>query len=80
MLPFLKKQVKHQSGIIMKTRPSDDPAESEASELDTHAKALADAVHTNDIKGISAALRAAFDCLELEPHEEGPHINEEIQE
>ncbi len=76
MLPFLKKQVKHQSGLLMKTRPSDMPSEESDSDLDKYAKDLVDAVHTNDIQGVSAALKAAFACLELAPHEEGPHINE----
>lgn len=76
MLPFLKKQVKHQSGLIMKTRPSDEAAPEGESSLDLAAKDLLHAVQAQDIKSIAAALKSAFECLELEPHEEGPHLNE----
>lgn len=80
MLPFLKKQVKHQSGLLIKHRPADETSEKPESSLDLHAKDLMHAIAAQDVKAIASALKAAFDCLEMEPHDEIEHTPEEPQE
>jgi hypothetical protein len=45
--------------------------------LEMCADDLNHAIKADDTKGIAAALRAAFDLLDSEPHVEGPHTNEE---
>lgn len=74
MLPFLKKQ---QDGSISSPvehvkRESDE--ESEYDMLESAAEDLISAVHSKNIKGVCSALRAAFEMLDAEPHEEGEHI------
>lgn len=49
---------------------SSDPIESCAREM-------IDAFKLDDHKALAAALRAAFEILDSEPHEEGPHIEME---
>ena len=79
MLPFLKpKQV---AGLIIQKRASDGskeekPEDSQDQGLEAAAEDFIRAVHAKDAKGVAAAFRAAFEMLESEPHEEGPHTNE----
>lgn len=80
MLPFLKKQVKHQTGVIVKHRPSDETDPKPDTALEAAAKELMSAISSQDAKRTAEALKSAFNCLELEPHNEGPHINEQEQE
>lgn len=42
------------------------------SELSVIAQELIEAVHARNVDDTKAALRAAFECLDSEPHEEGP--------
>lgn len=88
-LPFLKH--KNDSGIagmlIAKRKPdgagmsSPSPAETETEEskdsdgIDSAASDLIVAVHARDSKAVAAALRAAFEICDSEPHEEGEHTN-----
>jgi hypothetical protein len=77
MLPFMKK--KHQTGVIVTTRPSDEPKQDESESPDSIeycAEDLMKAVHANDKKGVAEALRSAFTILDSEPHDEGEHTNE----
>lgn len=34
---------------------------------------LTRAIHSKDINAVASALRAAFEILDSEPHDEGPH-------
>lgn len=73
MLPFLKHK---QEGSMSEEndpikRGSDD--ESEYDMLESAAEDLISAVHSKDVKAVCSALRAAFEMMESQPHEEGPH-------
>lgn len=46
-------------------------------ELRVIAQDLIEAVHSKDAEKVCDALCAAFGCLDSQPHEEGPHTNEE---
>ena len=37
------------------------------------------AINMKDYKHLALALRSAFQILDSEPHDEGPHLNEEEQ-
>ena len=54
-------------------RKSDN--EDEHDYLEMCAGDLMHAFKANDVKACAAALRAAFDLLDSEPHEEGQHTN-----
>ncbi len=78
MLPFLKTR-KQDAGISTVYRASDEskPEEKDdASGLHAAAGDLHKAIQSNDIKGIAAALKAAFEICDSQPHEEGPHESE----
>jgi hypothetical protein len=53
---------------------------SEDSGLEQCAMELIDAVKGSDVQGVIGALRAAFQILDSEPHEEGEHLDEEEME
>ena len=74
MLPFLKRnQEASGSGPIESVERKSD-SEEEYDALESAADDLIAAVHAKDTKGAAAALRAAFQLADSEPHEEGPHI------
>lgn len=80
MLPFLKP--KYQTGLIVETRKSDgDKERTNQSDADDGLKMAAEdlirAVHSKDGASVASALRAAFEILDAEPHEEGPHTNDD---
>ena len=68
-LPFLK----HKEASIsvnpesVKRKPDH---EEEYDFLDSASEDLINAIHSKDSKGVSAALRAAFELMESQPHEE----------
>lgn len=72
-----------QTGVIVNTRKSDGLGlKEEGSEGDDHAmEAVFDdimtAIKNNDKKAGAAAVRAAFEIADSEPHVEGEHLNEE---
>lgn len=70
MLPFLKKTLESgaQGPVESVERSPDD--ESDYDSLEAAAEDLCSAVHAKDYKGVATALRAAFDILESEPHQE----------
>lgn len=83
MLPFLKKR--QQIGLIVQRRTPDVDKQEEESEEDHAVRAAAsdliDAITAKDVKATAEALLAAFQIMELYPHEEGEHIDlEEIEE
>ena len=82
MLPFLNKHKQSVSGLIIERRkPDETPDQDESSEgddiLEAAASDILNAIEQKDSKHLALALRAAFQILDSEPHEEGPHLNEE---
>lgn len=79
MLPFLKP--KRKEGMVIEQRTPDGQADKspEGSELDGVKAAAVDlirAMHAKDEDGVAMALKAAFEILDSQPHEEGEHTNE----
>ena len=70
MLPFLKKN--HESSVSVPetvTREHDEDFDS----LEVAAEDLMNAVHSKNAKAVASALRAAFELMDSEPHQEGEH-------
>lgn len=77
MLPFLVKQ-KMQEGTAQIVRPSDfEDKESDGAGIKAAAKDLLEAIEMKDLNRIASALKAAFEILDSEEHEEGPHLESE---
>ena len=68
MLPFKK-----EGSISMPVSMNREP-DHEFDGLEYAAEDLMRAIHTRDIKAVTAALRAVFQLMESQPHEEGPHV------
>jgi len=74
MLPFLKQ--KQVAGLIVAKRKPDGTHEEQHSEdqedhgLEACATDLIRAIHAKDSTAAAAAMRAAFELMESEPHEE----------
>ena len=79
MLPFLKNKQRTQTGIVQQVRSPDTEENQEDSNPDASIEACAqdliDAVHAKDVKAASEAIKAAFEILDSQPHEEGEHIS-----
>lgn len=75
MLPFKKSDFGASPNIPTETRKPDDGSDFDS--LEAAGQDLIDAVKSGDAKAVAAALRAAFELVDGEPHEEGPHTNEE---
>ena len=73
MLPFLKrnKDASASGPVDSIKREPDEGAEYDA--LEAAAEDLSRAIDAKDIKGMAAALRAAFELCDSEPHQEGEH-------
>lgn len=88
-LPFLAKPKNNVAGIIIAKRKSDgisnqvemasDDQSSDDSGLESAADDILRAISANDSKQLARALRSAFEILDSEPHEEGPHTNPEME-
>lgn len=86
LLPFMKN--KSVSGSIMTTkmRAPDAPEEVEKSNssidegLLAASRDLISAIGTGDEKLVAQALQAAFEIIDSQPHEEGPHPEEESEQ
>ncbi len=76
MLPFLKPKQTSVAGLIIKNRTPDKANESDEMEPSTedHAQALITAIQAQDKKAVAAALKAAFQAMDAEPHVEGDHV------
>lgn len=74
MLPFLKrnKEASASAPVESVERKPDEGAE-EFDSMESAAQDLCDAVEKKDIKAVAAALRAAFELMDSEPHVEGEH-------
>lgn len=83
-LPFLKN--KNISGSIMTTKvrePDQKPDENQDdgdAGLMSAAQDLVNAIQAGDPKGCAQALRAAFQILDSEPHDEGEHLDDAQEE
>jgi len=72
MLPFLKhKQEASVSGPVESIKREHDE---DYDMLESAAEDLCKALEAKDYPKIAEALRAAFEIMESEPHEEGEHI------
>jgi hypothetical protein len=84
-LPFLRK--KQVAGLIMAKRNPDgsktetgneqDNQDDSGSSMHSAASDLIKAIESKDISAVAAALKAAFQIADSEPHDEGEHLNEE---
>jgi len=78
VIPFLKaSKDKSQTGVMVKDRAPDKPEENQddsRAAVKAAARALISAVHMRDEEAVADALQDAFDILDAQPHEEGPHI------
>lgn len=74
MLPALRRQkeVSISAPAEHIKREPDEGAEYDV--LESAAEDLCKAIHSNDYKGAAVALRAAFDLMESQPHEEAPDV------
>ena len=82
-LPFLKP--KPVGAVITTVRKQDGANEIEDQEdgdegINAAATDLIRAIHAKDEMGVAAAIKAAFQILDSEPHEEGEHTNEENEQ
>lgn len=82
ILPFLsnKKQQAGVTGVMIKERtpdtPEQEPEYDHGAGIEACAQDLIDAVHAKDTQKVAQVLKDAFELLESQPHEEGPHIEE----
>jgi hypothetical protein len=80
MLPFLKRD-RQASGISTTVYRKPDYEQSEEHEgLAACSKDLIEGIQTDDKQKVAAALKAAFQILDSEPHEEGEHLDEQEKE
>lgn len=80
-LPFLKPRAV--AGVIISHRKPDGQKGDERAEGEedqgilSAAEDLIRAIHSKDAQSVASALRAAFEICDSQPHEEGPHTNDE---
>lgn len=67
--------IKKQFGIEPKIEKDEDDMG-----LLAAAEDLLDAIKKDDKNQVAVALRAAFEILDAEPHVEGEHVSEELEE
>lgn len=74
MLPFLKQ--KHEGSVSspVESKKREPDHEQEYDALESAVSDLFSAYKSMDFKAGAVALRAAFEILDSEPHEEGPHV------
>ena len=74
MLPFLKlKQDAASSSPVESIERTPDES-SEYDSMESAAQDIMDAIKASDPKALAAALRAAFELMDSQPHTEGEHI------
>lgn len=76
MLPFLAKP-RSQTGVTTELRKPDKEQPAEDHSMMACAQDIIDAIHAGDRKRLAATLRSMFEILESEPHQEGPHIEDQ---
>lgn len=73
MIPFMRnKEASVSAPAAVEKRTPDEPQEFDA--LEAAAEDLGSALAAKDFKAAAAALRAAFQLADSEPHQEGEHI------
>lgn len=73
MIPFMRnKEASISAPSTIEKRTPDEESEYDA--LESAAEDLCHAIEAKDYKGIAAALRAAFQLADEEPHVEGEHL------
>jgi hypothetical protein len=70
MLPFLKKNQDSASSEPVESMDREPDYDS----LEAACQDLFEAFKSNDLKAGAAAIRAAFELCDAEPHHEGPHV------
>jgi hypothetical protein len=70
MLPFLKKNQEGSASGPIESIKREPDEEAEYDVLESAAEDLCKAVKSEDYKAVAAALRAAFELCESQPHEE----------
>lgn len=84
MLPFLKPRP--QVGVIVRERKPDGGSKEQGMEgqdspgLMACAEDLIRAINSKDARSVMSALKSMFEIMDSEPHEEGPHTNEDSNE
>lgn len=79
MLPFLKNARRQVAGMTMEVRKPDEPEKAQddpEAGLRAAAMDLIKAVNAQDEHGVMSALRAAFQIMESQPHDEAPESQE----
>jgi hypothetical protein len=85
-LPFLKSKAQSAGVIVSHRKPDtaeaerhdeDNKEENDNAGLEACASDLIEAVHSRDNKRAASAMRAAFELLESQPHEEAGEEEEE---
>ncbi len=75
-LPFLRNNNQGSGTVTHVRRAPDSPEDTAHDGLRAASRDLIHAFASGDEDKVMAALRAAFQILDSEPHEEGPHLNE----
>ena len=77
MLPFLKRNQEASASTSLETQErKPDEGTEEFDSMESAAQELVDAVHAKDVKAVAAALRAAFELMELDvPEDSEPNFN-----
>jgi hypothetical protein len=75
LLPFLKhsQDASMSAPVESVEREPDEGAEDDYDSLESAAEDLCAAIGAKDYKAVAAALRAAFELMDSEPHEEADH-------
>ena len=79
-LPFLKKERPSAGGVITEYRKPDGDEPNEDAPLESCAQDLIRCSKADDHVGVAKALRAAFEILDSQPHEEAEHTNEDKED
>lgn len=81
-LPFLKNKYK-QVGVMIKERAPDSAEEQDVNDgeaLEAAAQDIMNAIKSEDHRALAAAIRAAFQIIDSEPHPEGEPAEQGEQE
>ena len=76
MLPFLKRTQDGAASTPIETLRREPDNEADYDGLEAAAQDVLDAMESKNVKHLAAALRAAFELCDEEPHVEGPHEKE----
>lgn len=84
MLPFLKNKERGLASVIISKRQPSGSIEEVSQEADDPSAAiescasdLIKAIEAKDVKAVAAALQAAFEICDSQPHVEGPHTDKD---